>query len=155
MANGIARILSIFLLGPVVLFAGPVEADSVKRITTEAVKIPSFPGAVTQQKLEFAFQGPADGKGWLKPSGQWYMEAWIQHPHFRCAHYRLGVQFGQGSPACLNVRWLTEPLYISQKRQCNNSVVHHSGSGSGSEIAALFTQVSCVQQVIKCSGVCD
>ena len=130
-------------------------SDSVKFVTAEAVKVSPFLGGEMGQKLEFNFQGVNEGKAWLKQTGQWQIEAWIKHPHFRCAHYRLGMQFGKGAPGCLNVKWLKNPVYISDKRQCNNVSVHHSGIYEDSELAEVFSGLTCARQVIKCRGVCD
>lgn len=135
-------------------YAPLLWADSVKYLSAEAVRVPMvLEGA--GNKMEFTFEGMKRSEAWLKQNGLWNIEAWIQHNHLRCAHYQLGMQFGQGNPACIDVQWMGEPEFISRKRQCNNSTVHHTGSKLDELVAQQFDQITCARQVIKCTGVCD
>ena len=131
-----------------------VMADSVHKISAEAVKESAIVSS-GEPKLRFEFEGEEKSTAWLKSSGQWHAEAWIKHAHFRCGHYQLGIQFGKGEPACLNVKWYGEPVFISRKRQCNNTTIHHQDGAQSAELVQKFSQVTCAQQVIKCTGVCD
>ncbi|MDH5326118.1 MAG: hypothetical protein OEZ68_17550 [Gammaproteobacteria bacterium] len=137
------------------IFSALLWADTLHRLSTEALKQSAFLSGESGDKLLFEFQGADPSKAWLKQNGQWQIEAWVRHNHFRCGHYQLGVRFGQGEPACLNVKWLTDPVFISNKRQCNNSVIHHKGSESSEELEKLFSKITCAEQVIKCVGICD
>lgn len=152
------RMMLLFIkLALIVLMGLPVvvNADSTKYATAEAVRVSPFLSGEMGQKIQFTFEGISEGNAWLKQTGQWHAESWIKHTHFRCAHYRLGIQFGKGEPACLNVKWYGDPVYISRKRQCNNVSVHHTGSSEQRSLVDAFSEVTCARQVIKCSGVCD
>ena len=127
---------------------------SVKKISAPAIK-PSgwLPGE--PPKLDFLFDKTNDVKGWVRDNGELYMEGWIKHNHLRCATYRIGVQFGKGSPECVNVEWLTEPKFVSNKQQCNQAVLNHRGYDSVPAVKELFNEITCAQAVISCEGVCD
>jgi hypothetical protein len=131
---------------------GAANADSLKKITAVAKK-PVLVLPNDKPQLDFVFDKPSDLKAWLRDNGNFLLEGYIRHNHFRCGTYQLGIQFGIGE-GCVNVQWLSEPIYISRHRQCNQSVLHHDGSGNVPEAAAKFKEVSCAQLYIKCDGVC-
>jgi hypothetical protein len=131
---------------------GAVNAETLKKLTAVAKKpVLVLPNDIPQ--LDFVFDKPSDLKAWLRDNGNFLLEGYIRHNHFRCGTYQLGIQFGVGD-GCANVDWLSEPIYISRERQCNQAVLHHDGSGNVPEAAARFGEVSCAQLFIKCDGVC-
>jgi len=104
------------------------------------------------QKKSFADN---DTEGWLQQNGDWYIKGMVTHTRLRCATYQLGIQLGKGSPACLNVEWLTDIHYGTMERQCNSSPVQHIGGGSMPELQHLLQQATCVRVAVKCTGTCE
>lgn len=92
--------------------------------------------------------------GWLRENGDWYIEGTIQHRSFLCADYRLGVRFGHGNPACVNVDWFNDVQYATRQKQCNNAIYNHSGYESDSQLAEHFQSITCAKVIIKCNGAC-
>jgi hypothetical protein len=131
---------------------GTAIAETVKKFTAVAKK-PSFVLPKDKPQLDFVFDKASDMKAWLQDNGNFLLQGYIRHNHFRCGTYQLGIQFGIGD-GCVNVEWLAEPIYISRQRQCNQAVLHHDGSGNVPEAAAKFNEVTCAQLYIKCDGVC-
>jgi hypothetical protein len=82
-----------------------------------------------------------------------YVAGYIRHNHFRCGTYQLGIQFGSGN-GCVNVKWYSEPVYVSRHRQCNQAVLHHDGYQNDPKLANKFDEITCAQLLIKCDGVC-
>ena len=131
---------------------GVANAGSLKKLSAVAKKpVLILPNDIPQ--LDFVFDKPSDLKAWLRDNGSFMLQGYIRHNHFRCGTYQLGIQFGVGD-GCVNVQWLSDPIYISRHRQCNQSVLHHDGAGNAPEAAAKFSEVSCAQLFIKCDGVC-
>ena len=131
---------------------GNANAGELKNLTAVAKK-PAFVLPKDPKQLDFLFDKASDLKAWLRENGDFLVEGYIRHNHFRCGTYQLGIQFGTGD-GCVNVEWLAEPVYISRHRQCNQAVLHHDGSGNVPEAAAKFSEVTCAQLSIKCDGVC-
>lgn len=145
------------LLCIVILFASAgvcssAHAETLKKLSAVAKK-PPLVLPKDKPQLDFLFDKASDLKAWLRNNGNFLLEGYIRHNHFRCGTYELGIQFGVGD-GCVNVQWLAEPMYISRHRQCNQAVLHHDGSGSIPEAAAKFNEITCAQLFIKCDGVC-
>jgi len=127
-------------------------AETVKK-TTAVAKKPSVVLPDEPKQWDFLFDKSSDLKAWLRDNGNFLLQGYIRHNHLLCGTYQLGIQFGKGD-GCVNVEWISEPVYVSRQRQCNQAVLHHYGSGNVPEAAAKFDEVTCAQLYIKCEGVC-
>ena len=104
-------------------------------------------------KIEFKFD---DGSAWLRSNGEWYVQTDVRHNRLRCATYQLGVRFGHGTPACVNVEWLTEPQYVTTEKQCNSATRPHAGGDQNPALAPEFERITCAERLIRCiDGACD
>ena len=104
-------------------------------------------------RLDFDFR-IEETKAWLNKDGDYQVSGWIKHAGLLCATYRMGVRFGIGSPACLNVNWVTEPAFVTSEFQCNGARVQHAGGDRYPELGEQMSKISCAQRVINCSGNC-
>lgn len=127
-------------------------AQEVKKISALAKK-PAFVLPDQPAQWDFLFDKASDTKAWLRDNGELFIEGFIQHNHFRCGTYELGIQFGKGD-GCANVEWLSDPIYVSHKRQCNQAVLHHKGYQKAPAMVEKFNQVTCGQLLIRCEGTC-
>ncbi len=64
------------------------------------------------ERLDFDFRVD-DSHAWINDDGDFQVSGWIKHTGLRCATYSMGVRFGVGAPGCLNVEWITEPLFVT------------------------------------------
>lgn len=103
-------------------------------------------------KVNFDF---GDIKAWVRDGGQWYIQGHVQHSRLRCANYRLGIQFGKGDFSCSQVSWLTQAVYVTNRKQCNSASVQHSGGDTDSKIPKVFAEINCAKALIQCDGACD
>ena len=71
-----------------------------------------------------------------------------------CATYRVGMRFGVGKPGCLNVDWITEPIFVTSQFQCNGARVEHDGGDTVADLGAQVTHITCAERVVRCSGSC-
>lgn len=93
-------------------------------------------------------------EGWLNSEGDWNIQGKVSHNRLRCATYELGVQLGKGSPACLNVKWISGISYGTRKEQCNSVAMNHSGGGEIELLETKINDITCVKVVTKCTGTC-
>jgi hypothetical protein len=134
-----------------------VSADSqskpvFKKYSAVAHKPMDFGSPNLPKKLEFRFDG---AKAWLRDTGDFGVDAEIKHQWLLCGTYEVGIRFGIGSPgSCTNVSWVTEPQYISRRKQCNNAWMAHAGNGNSIDAANDFPRITCAQLLIKCTGKC-
>ena len=128
------------------------NSGELKKITAVAKKPPLVLPNDTPQ-LDFQFDKASDMKAWLKDNGDFLLQGYIQHNHFRCGTYELGIQFGKGD-GCVNVEWFAQPVYVSRQKQCNQAVLHHDGAANVPEVAGKIDQVTCAELHIRCEGVC-
>jgi len=140
----------------VVLFTATVVAASddkavVKKYTALARKSIDFGASGLPQKLDFRFD---NATAWLRQNGDFGIEAEIKHSWLLCGDYQIGIRFGIGSPACTNVSWITDAHYVTNRKQCNNAWMVHSGADTEVGITDDFTQITCAQMLIKCTGKC-
>ena len=134
------------------LFTGLAQAqDDVRRLSAEPRRSQAVGGAHALARMDFRF---GDIDAWLLEDGSWHIEGMVQHRGALCAEYRLGVQFGRGSPGCANVEWLTPEQYGTYEVQCNSALVRHVGGGSDPAAAQNFGSITCGQRLIRCSGNC-
>lgn len=130
----------------------PVYADDVRKLATDARRGSNIGGAQSLARLDFLF---GDIRAWLLQDGNWHIEGNIQHHGARCGTYSLGIQFGIGNPGCANVEWIGQPAYVTQRRQCNNALMNHTGGDQDSIAADEFERINCAQRLINCSGKCN
>jgi len=104
-------------------------------------------------RLDFDFRA-SESTAWLNIGGDFHLHGWVRHRSLLCATYQMGVRFGIGAPGCLNVEWISEPLYVTSQYQCNNSRVEHDGGDTAPEIGAQIAKITCAERVIRCSGSC-
>jgi len=124
----------------------------IKKYSAVARKSIDFGVGAEPQKLEFKFDGAT---AWVREDGSFHIDAEIKHGHLLCGTYRVGINFGIGNPACTNVNWIADPHYVSKRKQCNNSWLVHTGSGTDSHVVKNFNQITCAQMLIKCTGKCN
>jgi hypothetical protein len=152
-----SRLLTPYMLIYIVfglLASVAVQADDsavVKKYTALARKSIDFGSNGLPEKLDFRFD---NATAWLRQNGDFGIEAEIKHGWLLCGDYQVGLRFGIGSPACTNVSWVTEPHYVTKRKQCNNAWMVHSGAGSEVDITDDFAQITCAQMLIKCTGKC-
>jgi len=134
------------------LTANAEEKSVIKKYSAVARKSIDFGNGSMPQKLEFRFDTTT---AWLRENGEFGLEAEIKHNGLLCGDYEVGIRFGIGAPQCTNVSWITDPYYISRKKQCNNAWMIHAGNGAVSISVDDFRQVTCAQLIIKCTGKCN
>lgn len=104
-------------------------------------------------RLDFDFRTD-ESAAWLNSAGDFHVHGWIRHRGLLCATYRLGLRFGIGAPGCLNVAWVSDPVYVTSVYQCNGARVEHDGGDNMPEMGAQIAKISCVERVVRCSGSC-
>lgn len=135
-----------------------VSADDGNAASVKRLKAPARAGMEWDPdgkltKIEFKFD---DASAWLRSNGDWYIDGEVIHTRLRCATYQLGMRFGHGNPACVNVEWLTEPRFVTSKKQCNSAVVPHEGGENDPALASEFERITCAERLIRCSdGACN
>ena len=103
------------------------------------------------KSLSFAF---SEGEVSLKSNGEWSTRGWIRHAGVLCGRYSVGVQFGIGSPGCINVEWQNNPQFSVPKSQCNNAVLKHLVYEKAPELKKSFDKITCARRVVRCKGNC-
>ena len=104
-------------------------------------------------KLDFDFR-TGESTAWLNADGDFHLRGWVKHRSLLCATYQMGVRFGIGAPACMNVEWISDPIYVTSQFQCNGARVEHTGGNTAPDIGAQIARISCAERVIRCSGSC-
>ena len=87
-------------------------------------------------RLDFDFR-TGDSTAWLNADGDFHLQGWVPHRGLLCATDRMGVRFGIGAPGCLNVEWISDPVYVTSHFQCNGARVEHAG---GDNVPAIGAQ---------------
>jgi len=105
------------------------------------------------ERLDFDFR-TGDSHAWINDEGTFQVTGWIKHNGLLCATYRMGVRFGAGSPGCLNVEWITEPLFVTFERQCNDARVEHTGGDDDASLGKQLAAITCAERVVHCAGHC-
>lgn len=142
------------LATPVALAAeGELDANE-RGVTAVARPVYSLKLSNAIDKLDFDFRGD-ESTGWLNDAGDFDVHGWVTHRGFLCATYRMGIRFGAGSPACLNVRWLAEPQFVTSHVQCNGARVMHSGGDTDVSLGAALKQITCAERIVRCIGSCN
>jgi len=104
-------------------------------------------------RLDFDFD-MGDSHAWINEHGDFQVSGWIKHTGLLCATYRLGVRFGVGSPGCLNVEWITEPLFVTSDIQCNDARIEHTGGDTDDMLGKRLATITCGERVVRCTGNC-
>ncbi len=139
-------LVSIGLTGAV--FAEP-PTDRAETATIKPGSSWSPPG--DDKSVAFAF---SDGEVTLQSNGEWSAKGWIRHAGILCGRYSIGVQFGIGSPGCINVEWKNNPQFSVPKSQCNNAVLKHLVYEKAPELKKSFEKITCARRVVRCTGNC-
>jgi len=105
------------------------------------------------ERLDFDFRA-GDSHAWINGVGDFQVSGWIKHTGLLCATYRMGVRFGVGSPGCLNVEWITEPLFVTVELQCNDARIEHTGGDTDAGLGKRLAAITCGERVVRCSGNC-
>lgn len=129
----------------------PAQAGDVRKLSTEPRRSADIGGPQARERMDFDF---GSTRAWLLSDGNWHIEGTAQHRGALCAEYRLGMQFGIGSPGCANVEWLPYSGFVTYQRQCNNALVRHVGGDVDPVAAREFDRISCAQRLIDCDGNC-
>jgi hypothetical protein len=104
-------------------------------------------------RLDFDFR-TGESTAWLNDKGDFHLQGWLNHRGLLCATYRMGVRFGIGAPGCLNVQWISDPVFVTSQAQCNGARVEHSGGDNAPGMGAQIGKITCAERVIRCSGSC-
>ena len=104
-------------------------------------------------RLDFDFRA-GDSTAWLNADGDFLLHGWVPHRGLLCATYRMGVRFGIGAPGCLNVEWISDPVYVTSQFQCNGARAEHTGGDNVPGIGGQIAAITCAERVIRCSGTC-
>lgn len=149
-------LFAVTALAQLIFVLPAASADKVQRYSVAVKPAPETGGT---GKLEFTY---GDIRGWLREDGFWEVEGLVPHNRFLCSTYELGLRFGQGAPACVNVEWLSEPEYVSSHKQCNSATMMHKGGGQlatdipdpADELPAKIDieKITCAQVHIRCTG---
>jgi hypothetical protein len=152
----------ISVMAAAVALSGGVAAESVPGPTGEAAEVwgrttIARPAAEWDEngkpaKIEFDF---GDFKMWARKKGGWQIEGWLHHRGLLCGTYYVAVRFGIGDAGCNNVKWLSDPRYVTQRVQCNNASVLHSGGDVEFPHAAQFADITCAERIVRCTGNCQ
>ena len=129
-----------------------LEPDEVG-ITAPARPTYSLDAKPKINRVDFDFRA-GESTAWLNEGGDFHVHGWVNHRGLLCGTYRVGIRFGIGSPGCLNVDWVTEPVYVTSQYQCNGARMEHDGGDTLPEIGAQVARITCAERVVKCSGTC-
>jgi hypothetical protein len=142
------------IIGLVLAWMTPVSApadEDIRKLSTEPRRSAAVGGPNALPRMDFIF---GDIRAWLLADGNWHIEGSVKHRGALCGQYRLGMQFGVGSPGCANVEWITEASYGTYEVQCNNALMEHAGGGNDPVAAQNFDRITCGQRLLQCSGNC-
>lgn len=129
-----------------------LESDE-SGITAQARPTYSLDAKPRINRLDFDFPA-SESIAWLNADGDFHLHGWVRHRSLLCATYRMGVRYGIGAPGCLNVEWISDPVYVTSQFQCNGARMEHDGGGNAPDIGAQIAKITCAERVIRCSGSC-
>jgi len=95
-----------------------------------------------------------DNEGWISDDGRWSVTGVVDHTHFRCGTYEVGIQLGRGVSACAQPEWFNEPQYGTRERQCNSASLIHTGGATLPVSREQVIAANCVRVLVRCSGTC-
>ncbi len=150
----ITAILALSVLLTANAWPAEQQLDSDERgITAQARPTYSLDSQPHVNRLDFEFR-PSESTAWMNAGGDFHLHGWVKHRSLLCATYQMGIRFGVGSPGCLNVDWITDPIYVTSQYQCNGARVEHGGGDTSPDIGSQITKITCAERVIRCSGSC-
>src|SRR5258708_7004547 len=144
--------LSALFVGEVCPAEQQLEPDE-RAVPAKARPISSLAAHPHINRLDFEFR-PSESTAWVNADGDFHLHGWVRHRSLLCATYRMGVRFGIGAPGCLNVEWISDPIYVTSQYQCNSARVEHDGGDAAPEMGVQIAKISCAERVIRCSGSC-
>ena len=93
-------------------------------------------------------------KAWLRSDGSWEIHGMVEHTGLLCAEYEVGLRFGKGTNGCNDVIWIGDPVFVTQKTQCNSAPVEHRGGDVDPGLGHDFADITCAERVTRCTGRC-
>jgi hypothetical protein len=133
--------------------AGQDLAPEERGVTAPSQPTYSVSSPPAINRLDFDFRVD-ETRAWLNEGGDFQISGWVKHNGLRCATYRTGLRFGVGAPGCLNVKWISEPHFITSEFQCNGARVQHAGGDTVPAMGARIGDITCAERVVSCSGNC-
>jgi len=144
--------LGAFAAGNAMSVEQELESDDIG-VSARAQITYSLDAKPKPARLDFDFR-TGDSHAWINDDGDFQVSGWIKHTGLLCATYRMGVRFGVGSPGCLNVKWITEPIFVTAESQCNDARVEHAGGDTNAGLGKQLATITCGERVVRCSGNC-
>lgn len=151
--NRIAAILALILLSGTAAAVEQELGPDEFGISAPAQITYSLDARPKPERLDFDFRAD-DSRAWINDAGDFQVGGWIKHTGLRCATYRMGVRFGVGSPGCLNVEWITDPLFVTSELQCNDARIEHTGGDTDVGLGKRLATITCGERVVRCTGNC-
>lgn len=139
-------IISITLTSPLL-----ADNEKIKEYTARAQPSTDWTSGGKNQQLDFRY---ANARATLRQNGTIVIEGNVTHKGLLCATYYGGIRFGKGNPGCVDVKWITEPIYLTKQKHCNNAMLPHSGADVDPSAAENFKEITCGQLLLKCKGNC-
>ena len=147
---------TILTAGLAIAGLAPVAASAddwriVSRGTAAVRSAPAFTTDLRSARIDF---DSFEFRGFLLGDGSWQVSSPVTHQRLVCATYEVGIRFGVGNPGCNDVRWLSEPMFIGSRRQCNAATVIHAGGETTPRLGDQLPGITCVERVVRCTGNC-
>jgi hypothetical protein len=153
--TGSARSLSAAVaLAAGALAAAPAGADDWEIMSRDTATVRPGLAFTTDLRAARVDFSAFDFRGFLLGDGSWQVSSPVTHNALRCGTYEVGVRFGVGNPGCTDVRWLSDPMFLGPRRQCNAATVIHSGGETSSQLGSQLPSISCVERIVRCTGTC-
>ena len=146
-------LLAAVLVG-VALPAAQVAADEWQVMNRNSVAVRPAIAFTTDPRAARVDFRTFDFSGHLLGDGTWQVSSPVTHRGLICATYEVGLRFGVGHPGCTDVTWLSEPMYIGSRRQCNESTVDHVGGETTPRLGDHLPSITCVERIVRCTGNC-
>jgi hypothetical protein len=144
--------LGAFAAGNAMSVEQELDADEIG-VSARAQITYSLDARPKPERLDFDFRA-GDSHAWINDDGDFQVSGWIKHTGLLCATYRMGVRFGVGSPGCLNVEWISEPMFVTTESQCNDARVEHTGGDTNAGLGKRLATITCGERVVRCGGNC-
>lgn len=133
---------------------GPTAADDWQVMNRNTVAVRPGVAFTTDPKAARIDFRSFDFSGYVLGDGTWHVSSPVTHRGLICGTYEVGVRFGIGQPGCTDVKWLSEPMYIGSRRQCNEATVDHVGGETTPRLGSQLPSITCVERVLRCRGNC-
>lgn len=144
----------LFVFLPGLSAAHAQQSDAIESaISAAAQPTYSLDTPPKPNRLDFDFRAD-ETKAWINRDGDFQVQGWIKHNGLLCGTYGMGLRFGIGAPGCLNVKWLGDPVFVTQQVQCNNARTSHLGGDNSPDFGARVGEITCAERVIRCTGNC-